>query len=77
MMITDKGSELIDKFLTVIPKKIQERKFGWDIFKGFSTNCKKFISSLDEDNYPEVDIFRPVKMPPSPTPSTDYVHEHH
>jgi hypothetical protein len=30
--------------------------------KGFSPNCKKLISSLEEDYFPDVEIFRPLNM---------------
>jgi hypothetical protein len=38
-MSTDNGSELINKFIDVLGKKIQERKFRWDFLTGFSRNC--------------------------------------
>lgn len=68
MMISDQGSELIDKFLKVITTKVDERKFRWEFLKGFNTNCKSLFSSLAEDDFPEVDLFRPLKMPPTPIP---------
>jgi hypothetical protein len=40
MMTSDKGSELIDRFIEVIEKKINERKYRWDFLKGFAANCK-------------------------------------
>ncbi len=63
MQSSDRGSELIDKFIEVIAKKVDERKFRWEFLRGFNSNCKKLISSLEEDNYPEIDIFRPFNMP--------------
>jgi hypothetical protein len=39
MMSSDKGSELIDKFIEVVTKKIEERKYRWEFLKGFSRNC--------------------------------------
>ena len=68
MMIADKGSELIDKFFAVIAKKIEERKYRWDFLKGFNGNCKRVISTLAEDDYPNVDIFRPLNLPLNPDP---------
>ena len=68
MMSSDKGSELIVKFMDVIEKKITERKYRFDFLKGFASNCKKVFSSLAEDDYPEVDIFRPTNVAPLPVP---------
>ena len=68
MMTSDNGSELIDKFIKVITKKIEERKYSWDFLKGFNTNCRKALSTLAEDDYPQVDLFRPQNLPPIPIP---------
>jgi hypothetical protein len=67
-MSSDNGSELINKFIDVLGKKIQERKFRWDFLKGFSGNCKKVLSSLAEEDYPDLDIFRPLNVAPNPIP---------
>jgi hypothetical protein len=67
-MSSDNGSELINKFIDVLGKKIQERKFRWDFLKGFSANCKKVLTSLAEEDYPDLDIFRPLNVAPNPIP---------
>jgi hypothetical protein len=67
-MISDKGSELIHNFIEVITEKIQERKYSWEFLKGFNSNCKKVLSTLPEDKFPQVNIFRPLNLPPSPGP---------
>jgi hypothetical protein len=38
-MSKEDGSELIKKFIEVIPLKIKERKYRWDFLGGFYGNC--------------------------------------
>ena len=72
-MTSGKGSELIVKFIEVIEKKIQERKYRWEFINGFNDDCKRVFSSLAIDNYPQVDIFRPLNLPPNPDPPLPYL----